>query len=59
MTTGNQQGNCEHDNDDEECECEYPHLNDFDFAVFEMCTCKPDCWHIAPVLPPASYAGGN
>lgn len=36
--------------EEENCPCEYPHYNDYDFAVFEMCTCKPDCYHVSPLI---------
>ena len=31
--------------DDEECDCEYPHLSDYDPYNFERCDCAEGCWH--------------
>lgn len=31
---------------EEECECSYPHYNDYDPYNFELCTCASSCYHI-------------
>lgn len=36
----------------DECSCEYPHFHDYSLEdTMERCTCKPDCFHINPVIP--------
>ena len=40
------------DNWEEDCDCDYPHMTDFDPYNFEQCDCTPSCYHIAPLFPP-------